>query len=76
MWLRVSPGNLHANLVAHWRILSIERASSTTQFTREFLEQQRKNAPTGQLPFDPEAYEADDRRWILLPIWHVHAERI
>lgn len=75
-WLRVSPGNLHANLSSHWRVLSIERANSTTQFTNEFFDQQRKNAPNGQLAFDPAAYEVDDQGRILLPIWHVHAERI
>jgi SAM-dependent methyltransferase len=75
-WLRVSPDNLHANLGSHWRVLSIEGANSTSKFTHEFFEQQRSNAPTGQLAFDPEAYEVDDQGRILLPIWHVHAERI
>jgi SAM-dependent methyltransferase len=76
VWLRVSQDNLHANLGSHWRILSIEGANSTTLLTQEFFEQQRRNAPNGRLPFDPKAYEMDNRGRILLPIWHVHAERI
>jgi SAM-dependent methyltransferase len=74
--IRVSRDDLHVNLSSHWRILTIERANSTTKFTHQILEEQREKTPNGKLPFDPKAYEVDDQGRILLPIWHVHAARM
>jgi SAM-dependent methyltransferase len=74
-WLRVSQDNLHANLDRHWRIRSISNERSTTKFTREFLVQQRSNAPAGAVAVDPEALDVDENGCILLPMMHVQADR-
>ncbi|GAA4224504.1 class I SAM-dependent methyltransferase [Actinomadura meridiana] len=73
--LRVAEDALRADLAGLWTILGIEEKRSVTSFTREFLVKQRDNAPGG-LEFDIDALEEDDTGRILLPIWHVTAERI
>ncbi|TMR02603.1 class I SAM-dependent methyltransferase [Actinomadura soli] len=75
-WLRVGRANLEANLSEHWRIIEIRETSSATRFTRAFLEEKRDAAPEGGVEFDPDALDEDDQGRILLPMWHVHAERV
>jgi ubiquinone/menaquinone biosynthesis C-methylase UbiE len=75
-WKRVSLENMRTNFGRYWRIGDIEQTTSTTKLTREFLRQQRDSAPPGRVAFDPEALDVDDRGRILMPISHVHAERI
>jgi SAM-dependent methyltransferase len=74
-WLRVGRDNLRTNLESHWHISSIEETTSTTTFTREILEREREKAP-GRAAFDPGALAADELGRILLPMWHVHAQRV
>lgn len=75
-WVRVSQDNLRANLEPRWRILSIEEKRTATVFTREFLVQQRNNAPAGVVEVNPDVLDEDEQGRILLPISHVQAERI
>jgi ubiquinone/menaquinone biosynthesis C-methylase UbiE len=75
-WLRVSHADLHASLDGYWRVRSIEETSSATRLTREILEKQRRDSPEGRLPFDPDALDVDEQGRILMPISHIHAERM
>jgi len=75
-WLRVGHDALRASFEGYWRVLSIQETTTTTQLTREIFEQQRNNAPGRRLPFDPDALDVDERGRILMPISHVHTERI
>lgn len=75
--LRVSKENFRLNLEGEgqWRILSIEDSLCTTNHTREYFEKQRVEAG-GTLPFDPEAFDVDEKGRIVYPMSYVHAERV
>lgn len=75
-WKRVSLENMRKNFGPYWRIGDIEQTTSTTKLTREFIRQQRAGAPPGRIAFDPDVLDVDGRGRILMPISHVHAERI
>jgi len=72
-FLRVGEDNLRAKLGRHWRILDICPVTSVTNFTREFLAEQRaNNAAIG----DPDQFQVNDRGRVLLPMSQLRAERI
>lgn len=77
-WLRIGHDALRTALDGNWRIVSIEETTSTTTLTREILAQQRKNASSrGRgITFDPDLLGTDERGRILMPISHVHLERV
>lgn len=72
----VSQEDLYEHLGTHWHIRSIEPADYTLRLTRQELE--HTGTPQVQLvgmTIDPTKARTDHTGRILLPIWHLHAER-